>query len=89
MFALVLLIFGFARRLTATRYAAIALLGVTVLKLFLHDLARLEQLYRIGALVGVAVIAIVASFLYQRFMAAAARAEVNTPTPPQGDREQS
>jgi uncharacterized membrane protein len=39
-----------------------------VLKLFLHDLARLEALYRVGALFAVAVIAFVASFAYQRFL---------------------
>jgi uncharacterized membrane protein len=78
LFALVLLIVGFARRLAPARYAAIALLGVTVLKLFFHDLARLQQLYRIGALVGVAVIAIVASILYQRFAATTRNDETQT-----------
>jgi uncharacterized membrane protein len=41
-----------------------------VVKLFFHDLSQLDQLYRIGAFVVVAVIAILASFLYQRFLAA-------------------
>jgi uncharacterized membrane protein len=40
-----------------------------VLKLFLHDLANLNQLYRIIAFAGVAVIALAASVLYQRFLA--------------------
>jgi uncharacterized membrane protein len=44
-----------------------ALLSVTLLKLFLHDLSQLSQLYRIGAFIGVAIVAILASFLYQRF----------------------
>ena len=52
------------------RYAALGLLSVTLLKLFFHDLARLGQLYRIGAFFGVAVVAILASFAYQRFYAA-------------------
>jgi len=38
--------------------AALGLLSVTLLKLFFHDLAHLNQLYRIGAFFGVAVIAI-------------------------------
>ena len=50
--------------------AAMGLLCVTLLKLFFHDLARLGQLYRIGAFVGVAVIAMLASFAYQQFFAA-------------------
>ena len=36
------------------------LLVVTLLKVFLHDLAAIENIFRIGALVGVAVIAFVA-----------------------------
>jgi uncharacterized membrane protein len=51
-----------------TRWAAIGLLSATLLKLFLHDLAHLDRLYRIGAFLVVAVIAILASFLYQRFL---------------------
>ena len=73
MFALVLLVVGIARRARAPRYAGLALLGVTILKLFFHDLARLDQLYRIGAFVAVAVIAMLASFAYQRFYAASLR----------------
>jgi uncharacterized membrane protein len=46
------------------------LLGITVVKLFFHDLSQLGQLYRIGAFVVVAIIAIIASFLYQRFLGA-------------------
>jgi hypothetical protein len=41
-----------------------------LVKLFFHDLSQLDQRYRIGALAAVAVIAILASFLYQKFLAA-------------------
>ncbi|HTL67817.1 MAG TPA: DUF2339 domain-containing protein [Lacunisphaera sp.] len=68
LFALGLLAAGLWRGHKAARYAAIALLSVALLKLFFHDLARLEALYRIGALFAVAVIAILASFAYQRFL---------------------
>jgi uncharacterized membrane protein len=57
------------------------LLGVTILKLFFHDLARLNQLYRVGALIGVAVIAFLASLAYQRFFAKIAKKEANEPAP--------
>ena len=70
LFALALLLVGLAKRLVVARYAGLGLLSATLLKLFLHDLARLAQLYRIGALMGVAVIAILASFFYQRFLSA-------------------
>ena len=72
LFALTLLVAGIARKIPACRYAALGLLSVTLLKLFFHDLAHLGQLYRIGALIGVAVIAMLASFAYQRFFSAAA-----------------
>ncbi|MFO1477482.1 MAG: DUF2339 domain-containing protein [Verrucomicrobiota bacterium] len=71
LFAFALLIAGILRSLKGARYAALGLLCVTLLKLFLHDLARLNELYRIGAFVGVAVIAMLASFVYQKFFAAA------------------
>jgi len=70
LYALVLLVVGIVRKLPASRYAALGLLSVALLKLFFHDLARLDQLYRIGAFIGVAVIAMLASFAYQRFFAA-------------------
>ena len=73
LFALVLLVIGILRKIPAARYSAIGLLSVTLLKLFFHDLARLGQLYRIGAFIGVAVIAMLASFAYQRFYAATTR----------------
>jgi uncharacterized membrane protein len=70
LFALVLLIYGIFKTNPAARYAAMGLLCVTLLKLFFHDLANLGQLYRIGAFIGVAVIAMLASFAYQKFFAA-------------------
>jgi uncharacterized membrane protein len=72
LFALGLLVYGIARKIPAARYAAMALLCVTLLKLFFHDLAQLGQLYRIGAFIGVAVIAMLASFAYQKFYSAMA-----------------
>ena len=68
LFALGMLAGGIWKQTRAARYAALALLSIALLKLFFHDLARLAQLYRIGALFGVAVIAILASFAYQRFL---------------------
>lgn len=70
LFALGLLLAGIWKRARAGRYAALALLGAAVIKLFFHDLARLDALYRIGALLAVAVIATIASFAYQRYLPA-------------------
>ncbi|MGD1084332.1 MAG: DUF2339 domain-containing protein [Verrucomicrobiota bacterium] len=75
LFALTLLVAGIGKKIPAARYAAIGLLCVTLLKLFLLDLAQLGQLYRIGAFVSVAVIAMLASFVYQRFFSAGKKRE--------------
>jgi uncharacterized membrane protein len=68
LFALTLLIVGIWKQVAAARYAALGLLVVTLLKLFVHDLSQLGQLYRIIAFMVVAVSLILASFLYQRFV---------------------
>ncbi|MFZ4764383.1 MAG: DUF2339 domain-containing protein, partial [Roseimicrobium sp.] len=68
LFAFGLLVIGFVMKSPVTRYVGIGLLGVTLLKLFLLDLANLDNIYRIGALVALAFIALAASFLYQRFL---------------------
>ena len=73
---------GHSPKLTPIRYAGIGLLSITILKLFFHDLSRLGQLYRIGALVVVAVVAIFASFLYQRFLSAGEKIDEKPTTPP-------
>jgi uncharacterized membrane protein len=70
LFALAPLVYGILKNIPAARYAAMGLLCVTLVKLFIHDLAQLDQLYRIGAFVGVAVIAMLASFAYQKFYSA-------------------
>ena len=67
LFALTLLIVGFWISARGARYAGIGLMALTLLKVFFHDLASLESIYRIAALIGVAIIALAASFLYQRF----------------------
>ena len=67
LFSLGLLVVGFWSGAKGARYAGVGLLAVTLIKLFFHDLSSLQTFYRIGALMAVAVIALLASFLYQRF----------------------
>ncbi|HEY1583241.1 MAG TPA: DUF2339 domain-containing protein [Chthoniobacterales bacterium] len=75
LFAIGLILAGMRLAQPAARYAGGALLGVTLAKLFLHDLGDLNQLYRVGAFVGVALILIAASFFYQRFLTPVVRAK--------------
>jgi len=81
LFALVLLIIGLWKNLRPARWAALGLLSAALLKLFFHDLSQLGQLYRIGALIAVAVVAIVASFIYQRFLPSSAPIDDASPPP--------
>ena len=81
LYAFALLLIGMKKHTRWVRYSGVALLVVTLAKLFLHDLSSLSQLYRIGAFIGVAIILIVASFVYQRFLVPKAEKPPPPPLP--------
>ena len=58
---------GLWRRQRGLRIAAIALLGIAILKIFIYDLSFLEALYRIFSFIGLGVILLAASYLYQKY----------------------
>ncbi len=66
-YALLMIVVGFKWSSRGARYAGIALMVITIGKVFIRDLDGLDNLYRIGALGGVALMALAASFVYQRF----------------------
>jgi len=68
VFALIMLVVGIHQKTRPARYAGIGLLTLTMLKLFLHDLWSLGGLYRIGSFIGLALVLIVVSFLYQHYL---------------------
>src|SRR6185295_8628231 len=70
LFAIAMLVAGIAFRTKAPRVAALLLLLVTILKCFLHDLARLGGLYRIGSLLGLALSLVLVGVLLQKFVMA-------------------
>lgn len=82
VFALVLLVIGLRRRRRAPRYAGLALLVVTMIKLFLRDIWQLGGLYRIGSLIGLALVMLAVSFLYQRFLSENALKQPESPPNP-------
>jgi len=49
------------------RIEAIVLFGVSIVKIFIYDLSFLDTLYRIFSFVGLGVILLVVSYLYQRY----------------------
>jgi uncharacterized membrane protein len=68
VFAVGLLAAGIALKSRPGRIAAIALLAITVFKAFLHDLARLGGLYRVGSFVGLAICLALVALALQRFV---------------------
>jgi uncharacterized membrane protein len=60
--------------------AAIFLLLATVLKCFLHDLARLGGLYRVGSLLGLTISLLLVGVLLQKFVIRKAERPVEEPT---------
>ncbi len=69
MFAIGLLLVGIREASKGARYASLGLLTLTIVKVFLHDLWRLGQLFRVASFVGLAVILMLVSFLYQKYVA--------------------
>jgi uncharacterized membrane protein len=68
LFAVAMLVTGLALHSRASRVAAIFHLLVTVLKCFLHDLARLGGLYRVASLLGLTVSLLLVGVLLQKFV---------------------
>lgn len=57
---------GFVRRKPFLRWLALILIGATVAKVFLFDLAALERVYRILSFIALGVILLAISFAYQK-----------------------
>ncbi|HEY0159255.1 MAG TPA: DUF2339 domain-containing protein [Thermoanaerobaculia bacterium] len=68
LFAIAMLVAGIALGTRGARVAALGLLLVTVLKCFLHDLAQLGGLYRVGSLFGLAVSLVLVGLMLQKFV---------------------
>ncbi|MCC6556282.1 MAG: DUF2339 domain-containing protein, partial [Polyangiaceae bacterium] len=67
-YALILLAAGMKRGSAALRWVSLALVLVTVGKVFLYDLSHLRDLYRVASLVGLALSLMLISLAYQRFV---------------------
>lgn len=66
-YSILLMGFGIWRRTRAYRIIAIVLFGITILKIFIYDLSFLDTLYRIFSFIGLGVILLAVSYLYQRY----------------------
>jgi uncharacterized membrane protein len=68
LFAIAVLVAGLVLQSRGARVAALGLLLVTILKCFLHDLARLGGLYRVASLFGLAVSLVAVGLMLQKFV---------------------
>lgn len=68
VYALILLAIGVRARSSSLRWLSLGLMVTTILKVFLHDLGELEDLYRVASLAGLAVSLIIVSLIYQQFV---------------------
>ncbi len=68
LFAIALFVAGIALPNRATRIAAIVLLLVAVLKGFVHDMARLGGLYRVGSFAGLGICLALMAVLIQKYV---------------------
>ena len=79
VYAAALLSLGVRQQQPGLRWQALALFGITTVKVFFSDTASLDGFYRIGSAVALGVVLLVVSFVYQRRMAAAAPAPADQP----------
>ncbi len=74
------MIAGIIQRSRKLRWMSLALLSVTILKVFLLDLSRLKGFYRVISFVALGAILLVVSFLYQRLRQRSAGSDAEAPT---------
>jgi uncharacterized membrane protein len=67
LYATVLIVIGIRKEYAPVRYFAIGVFGVTIVKVFGFDLATLDRIYRVSSIIGLGVLLLVTSYLYQRF----------------------
>jgi uncharacterized membrane protein len=66
VFGVILLSVGFWRRSAFLRWQALVLLAVAIAKVFLVDMSELSQGYRVLSFIGLGVLLLAVSFVYQR-----------------------
>lgn len=66
LYAVGLVAAGFRRGYAPARYLAIALFGLTIVKVMTKDIAELDRVYQMLSVLGVGALLVAASYLYQR-----------------------
>jgi len=68
VYSICLLVTGIKWNIVKVRWASLILLVITSFKIFFKDLWSLGQLYRVASFIGLALVLILVSFLYQRYL---------------------
>jgi uncharacterized membrane protein len=68
LFGAVLLVLGILRKVKALRYASLAVMLLSVGKVFLYDMSNLTDLYRVFSFLGLGVSLLALAWVYQRFV---------------------
>lgn len=82
LYATGLVVVGLYRRYAPIRYFGIALFGITIVKVFFRDLADLERIYRVLSIMGLGVLLLLTSYLYQRMRGGVREGERHADGPP-------
>ena len=82
IYALAVLVIGFVVRRAPLRWFAMGLLGLTLCKIFYVIICNVESIYRILALLGVAILLLTAAWMYNRYFRKAKPAEEPMDGPP-------
>jgi uncharacterized membrane protein len=80
VYAGALLALGFHRSDARLRHAALAIVSITVIKVFVWDMAELTGLYRAASFLGLGLCLVGIGYLYQRFI-------VPSPRPGEADQK--
>ena len=66
IYAAVLIVIGLGKDYAPIRYFAIAVLALTIAKVFFADMAGLDRIYRVSSVIGLGIVLLVTSYLYNR-----------------------
>jgi len=66
LYATALIIVGLRRGFAPIRYLAMVVFAITITKVFLFDLAELDQIHRVSSIVALGVLLLLTSYLYNR-----------------------
>jgi uncharacterized membrane protein len=66
IYATALIVVGLRYRYAPIRYFAMAVFAVTIVKVFAGDMAQLERIYRVSSVIGLGILLLLTSYLYNR-----------------------